>query len=351
MTVRFEKVSYRYPGGAAGVFDIDLEIGEGELLAVIGASGSGKTTLLRLLSGFVLPDSGRILVDGKDITGLAPERRELGVVFQNYALFPHMTLRDNVAYALKLRGMAKAERRAKAGDMLRRVGLAGMEERLPAALSGGQQQRVALSRALVFSPRALLLDEPLSALDAGIRLEMRAEIRHVQQSARISTLHVTHDQEEAFSIADRVAIMRDGRLIQVAAPKELYDRPVNRTVAAFVGQANLWDGTVRETGLVEAPFGRLACDTQDHAPGTAVTILVRPERIFPTPFASAPNSFTGRPASEQFLGPIRRIELSLGPVIVKVETHIRDEVQAVSIPPEAIRLLPADEQAANKLRT
>ncbi|MDH2329067.1 ABC transporter ATP-binding protein [Cereibacter sp. SYSU M97828] len=339
MSIQFEDVSYSYPGGGAGVSQIDLSIGDGELVALIGASGSGKTTLLKLLAGFCTPDKGRIRVNGKPMASLPPEDRALGIVFQNYALFPHMTVRDNVAYPLRLRRVPRARRAKMADDVLDRVGLAGFGTRLPAALSGGQQQRVALARALVFSPGALLLDEPLSALDANIRLQMRGEIRRAQQAAGISALHVTHDQEEAFSIADRVAVMRAGRIVQIGTPQDLYDRPVDRELAAFVGQANLWDGRVAAAGRIATGFGELSCDTAGFAEGASVTVCVRPERILPDPEAGMPNTFRAAPTATEFLGPIRRITMQAGPTSLMIETHRRTTGDAFAIPPEAIRLL------------
>lgn len=353
MTVSFQNVSYRYPGTDAGVDDISLEIAPGEFLAVIGPSGSGKSTLLKLLAGFVAPDSGQILVEGRDVAGLAPHRRQLGIVFQSYALFPHMSVWQNVAYPLKVRGVAKAERRRRAEDALARVGLAAQAERSPTTLSGGQQQRVALARALVFSPSALLLDEPLSALDAALRHGMRDEIIRVQREANIATLHVTHDQEEALSMADRVAVMHGGRLLQVAPPRDLYDRPVNRTVAAFVGQANLWDGRVTGEDTVSTTIGELRCDTTGARTGEAVTVLVRPEQVIPletAPAQASPNVFAGPITQDRFLGAVRRFDLTVAGGVVKVETNLRGAVTAVSIPPHAVRLLPADRAGASDER-
>lgn len=353
MAVRFESVSYRYPSGGAGVFDIDLEIGMGELLAVIGPSGSGKSTLLKLLAGFLTPDKGRILIDGEDITHLPPHRRALGVVFQSYALFPHMTAWQNVAYPLKVRGIGKEDRRKKALTALERVGLGGFAERVPPTLSGGQQQRVALARALVFEPRALLLDEPLSALDAALRGEMRDEIVRVQKEAGITTLHVTHDQEEALSMAQRVAVMHSGRLMQVADPVTLYDRPANKTVAAFVGHANLWPATVSAPGEITTDFGTLLCPTDGFAAGSSVTALVRPENVLPVhdgeAAAAGPNMFSGRIVHDRFLGALRRYDLDLGRGVIRGETANRDSIAAVVIPPEAIRLLPS-EQSVSRTR-
>jgi putative spermidine/putrescine transport system ATP-binding protein len=342
MTLRYENVSFTYPGTQTGVFDISLEIGRGELLAIIGASGSGKSTILKLLAGFVKPDAGKVLIDGSDVSRDAPEARRLGVVFQSYALFPHMRLWENVAYPLKVRGIAKADRRKRAADMLTRVGMASRVDDFPSALSGGQQQRVALARALVFEPRGLLLDEPLSALDAGLRVEMRDEILRVQRSAGIATLLVTHDQEEALSIADKVAVMRDGRLVQVGTPRELYETPVNADVAAFVGQSNLWRGTVVGPGRVETALGPLDCETGGRSAGEAVTVFVRPERIEPVTGAAAAGAgrFSGVVSADRYLGPVRRIDLAVPGGTIRLETHLREEVTAVSIPPQAVRLLP-----------
>ncbi|WP_372026177.1 ABC transporter ATP-binding protein [Tistrella mobilis] len=341
MSVHFDAVSFRYPSGGAGVSDIDLEIGDGELLAVIGPSGSGKTTLLRLLSGFVVPDRGRILIDGRDVARVPVKDRALGVVFQAYALFPHMTAAENVAYPLKLRGVDRATRMARASEALEKVGLGGFAHRQPASLSGGQQQRVALARALVFGPRALLLDEPLSALDAGLRAGMRDEILRVQRAAGIATLFVTHDQEEALSMADRVAVLKDGRLLQVDTPRGLYERPVDATVAGFVGHANLWPGRVTAAGLVETAIGPIRTATGGFAPGDAVTVMVRPEEVSAEPAADAANRFAGRIAADRFLGNLRRLDLEVPGGLVKVETRRRDAIDTVAIAPEAVRLLPA----------
>lgn len=345
MTIKYEDVSFTYPGATTGIFDLSLEIGRGELLAIIGASGSGKSTVLKLLAGFVSPNKGRILIDGHNVSLLSPEARRLGVVFQNYALFPHMRLWENVAYALKVRGVAKAERRSRAIDMLKRVGMGHRADDVPAALSGGQQQRVALARALVFEPRGLLLDEPLSALDASLRVEMRDEILRVQRASGIATLLVTHDQEEALSIADKIAVMRDGRLIQLGTPQDLYERPANAYVAGFVGQSNLWKGKIAAGGLVVTKIGPLRCDTSGHTPGDEVTVFVRPERILPasdnTPRDSA-SHFSGKVVADRYLGPVRRLDLDVPGGLVRLETHLRDAVTCVRVPVDAVRLLPAN---------
>jgi putative spermidine/putrescine transport system ATP-binding protein len=316
---------------------------DGEFLAVIGPSGSGKTTVLKLLAGFVKPEHGRILVDGIDVAGLPPHRRDLGVVFQSYALFPHMPAWQNVAYPLKVRGADHRTRYGKAMQALARVGLEGIADKSPGEMSGGQQQRVALARALVFEPRALLLDEPLSALDASLRAELRDEILRVQREAGIATLHVTHDQEEALSIADRVAVMTAGRILQIDDPVTLYDRPADRTVASFVGHANLWDGTVADARTVTTPIGALVCDAGGWNQGDPASVLVRPEHVRPTTGADGTpngvNEFAGTVVHDRFLGSLRHFDLAVGGGMIRAETNFRGPVSRVSIPPESIRLL------------
>jgi putative spermidine/putrescine transport system ATP-binding protein len=342
VTVRLERLSYRYPGSAAGVADVDLEIGPGEFVAVIGPSGCGKTTLLKLVAGFLSPTAGRVLLDGRDATRVAPKDRGLGVVFQSYALFPHMTAAENVAYPLKVRGVPAKARFARAAEALASVGLADRSADRPGALSGGQQQRVALARALVFRPRALLLDEPLSALDAALRLGMRDEILRLQRAHGIATLHITHDQEEALSMADRVAVMGRGRLLQVATPEELYARPASRAVAAFVGHANLWDGTAAGPDAVDTPVGRLRTRPHGLPDGSPATVLVRPERVRPGPAPDGVNSLAGRIARDRFLGAVRRYDLAVGGGTVAVETPAGAPSAEVHLPPDAVQVLPPD---------
>lgn len=339
--LQLDNVSFRFPGTDVGVRGVSLDVNAGELVAVIGASGSGKTTLLNLFAGFLTPDQGRIIIDGKTVSAMPPEKRNLGIVFQSYGLFPHMRAWENVAYPLKVRGIALAERRARALDALGRVGMGNRIENGPRELSGGQQQRVALARALVFKPKGLLLDEPLSALDANLRVEMRDEILRVQRAAGIATLLVTHDQEEALSIADRVAVMRDGELVQVAPPRDLYDAPADEETARFVGEANLWRGTVVAQGQMRTAIGNLACDTRGHANGAIVVALVRPENVVPITAAdtTAPNVFSGPVAADRFLGSVRRLDFKIGDDFIRLETRIRDAISGVSIPPDAIRLL------------
>lgn len=337
MSIDVENVSYQYGPGAGGVNDISLSVEPGEFCAVIGPSGCGKSTLLKLIAGFLEPTAGTIRLGGEPVAGLPPRARDLGVVFQNYALFPHMSACDNVAYPLKLRGVGKIERRRLAGEALERAGLAGFGDRRPGALSGGQQQRVALARALIFKPRALLLDEPLSALDAAYRGAMRDEIRSVQRANNIATLHVTHDQEEALSIADKVAVFNNGKLLQVAAPTEIYDRPANRFVAGFVGAANLLEGTVQGDRSVATDIGPLACDTRGHQLGARVTVCFRPEALKRD--TQGPNVLVGQVVRDRFLGSIRRLDFAINGGVLLADTDWRGEVNSLSLPPEAIRLI------------
>jgi len=226
-------------GAVRAVAGVDLDVREGEFLTVLGPSGSGKTTVLRLVAGFLPLTAGRILLAGRDVSGMTPAERGIGMVFQSYALFPHLTARDNVAYGLKVRKWRKPERYARAEEMLRVVGLEGMEGRLPSELSGGQQQRVALARALAFEPGLLLMDEPLGALDRELRVHMAGELRRIQQELKTTVMYVTHDREEALTLSDRIAVMRAGTLEAVGTPQGLYNRPETRFVASFFGGHNL----------------------------------------------------------------------------------------------------------------
>ena len=335
-----QDVAYAYPGSGFRVDGLDLAVGRGELVAVIGASGSGKSTVLKLAAGFLAPARGRIVIDGADVTEAPPRMRDLGVVFQAYALFPHMTALENVAYPLKVRGVDARGRREQAMRMLELVGLATLAGRRPDQLSGGQQQRVALARALVFRPRALLLDEPLSALDAALRGEMRDEIRRLQREHAIATLHVTHDQEEALSMADRVVVMREGRIEQAGTPRQLYEAPRTRWVASFVGRANLWDGAVRETAAVETPIGVLCAGALRAAVGSRVTILVRPENVRLGAAADGVNTFRGRLVRDRFLGATRRYDLEVAGGTIIGETSEAAAVDVVHIPPDRVQVIP-----------
>ncbi|HBV00368.1 MULTISPECIES: ABC transporter ATP-binding protein [Thalassospira] len=348
MTIRFENVTYRYADGKGGLTDINFDVKTGELLAVIGPSGSGKSTLLKLLAGFMDPQQGRIEISGRDMKGVAARHRDLGIVFQSYALFPHMTVLENIAYPLQLRRVARDERIERACKALQEVGLAHAGDRLPATLSGGQQQRVALARALVYQPKALLLDEPLSALDASLRGEMRDLITHIQRTANIAAILVTHDQEEALSMADRVAVIHEGSLLQLAAPRDLYDNPVDKTVAAFVGKANLWPGKVLCPNRVLTELGEVVCNAEDWQVGASVTLLVRPEAVMPVISAHSAaeggthhsvNYFQGDLVQDRFLGAVRRYDIALGDQIITGETGYRGTVAGVSIAPDQVRIL------------
>src|SRR5215468_3209486 len=234
-------------GGAVAVDDLSIEIGEGELVSLLGPSGCGKTTTLRSIAGFVEPDAGQILFDGVDITALPPERRNIGMVFQNYALFPHMTVRENLRFGLEMRRVPRNEMTNRIDQVLDTVQLTGLDGRYPRELSGGQQQRVALARGLVIEPAVLLLDEPLANLDAKLREEMRFFIRSLQRRVGITTMYVTHDQAEAMVISDRIVVMFDGAIAQIGSAGDIYDRPASRRVASFIGLSNFIDGTVAGT--------------------------------------------------------------------------------------------------------
>jgi putative spermidine/putrescine transport system ATP-binding protein len=339
--VALERVTYYYPGTQAGVTDITLDIAPGELVVCLGPSGCGKTTLLRLIAGFVKPDTGVIRLNGEDVRALPTRSRECGVVFQAYALFPHMRVWENVAYPLRVREVGLDDRRRRAADMLELVGLTGLSDRLPAQLSGGQQQRVALARALVFGPRALLLDEPLSALDAGTRAAMREEIRRIQRAQNIATLLITHDQDEALSLADRIVLMNEGRIVQSGSPHEIYDRPADAFVAGFVGRANLLDARVIDAQTVDTPIGRLLTSPHGRAVGSALHVLVRPERIEVASARTGENVFAARVLRDRFFGATRQLEIAAGNGRLEIETAMRDDVANVRVPREAIQFLNA----------
>jgi putative spermidine/putrescine transport system ATP-binding protein len=258
---------------------LDLDVRPGELLALLGPSGCGKTTALRVLAGFESPDAGGVFVDGEDISGVPAHRRDIGMVFQSYSLFPHLSALDNVAFGLRMRGVNATARRARAAELLDLIGLPQHGDRYPHELSGGQQQRIALARALALRPRVLLLDEPLSALDAKVRVQLREEIRNLQRELGITTLFVTHDQEEALSIADRVAVLRGGRLEQCAAPSDLYDRPTSAFVAEFVGTMNRIPGRSGAAGDGVEVLGQRLPVLGAAPSGLAVDVLVRPESV------------------------------------------------------------------------
>ncbi|MCV3737345.1 ABC transporter ATP-binding protein [Rhizobium sp. TRM96647] len=269
----------KHYGSSVAVENMSMHISPGELVALLGPSGCGKTTTLRMIGGFVDITSGRISVGGRDVTALPPNRRNMGFVFQNYALFPHMTVAENVAFGLEMRKLSKSDISGKVAQALARVRLSSFADRLPKQLSGGQQQRVALARALVIEPDVLLLDEPLSNLDATLRQEMKIEIRQLQQSLGLTTIFVTHDQDEAMSTADRMVLMRQGRVEQVGAPDEIYDQPASRFAAEFMGIPNLLPGRMNGPGRFELEDGTTVhLDGQKRYHGSCVLAL-RPESI------------------------------------------------------------------------
>jgi iron(III) transport system ATP-binding protein len=311
MKITLRAVVKRF-GSVTAVDRATLDVGDGELFTLLGPSGCGKTTLLRLIAGFYAADEGEVWFGERRVDGLAPYQRNIGMVFQNYALWPHMTVRANVTYGLRLRKLGRVEIAARLAAGLAKVNLAGLEDRYPGQLSGGQQQRVALARALVLNPDILLLDEPLSNLDAKIRVQVRAEIRKLQRALGITTIYVTHDQEEALSLSDRVAVMRDGRVLQVARPKELYERPVNRFVADFVGTNNFLAGVCRDRSarglLVETAIGLVAArPAATVAPGGRCVLAIRPENL--ALGGAAENRFEGRVVLPSYLGNTLRYDV------------------------------------------
>ena len=292
---------------------IDISLGEGEFLSLLGPSGCGKTTALRLVAGFDRPNAGRIVIEGKDLAGVAPNKRDMGMVFQAYSLFPNMTARQNVEFGLKIRGRDKADRTKRVDDLLELVGLGHAGDRYPHQLSGGMQQRVALARALAIEPRVLLLDEPLSALDAKVRVQLREEIRRIQLELGITTLYVTHDQEEALAISDHVAVMYAGVIEQMGTPSEMYTAPKTPFVAEFIGTMNRLSGTVVGDGEVEHAGMRLTVHAaRGRRQGEKVLVLIRPEslELEAATNGAAANSFTGEVITQTFLGPVTRLKVS-----------------------------------------
>jgi len=304
VAVVFEEM-HRWYGPVHALNGLSIDIAPGELIALLGPSGCGKTTALRALGGLDVVDQGRILVDGKEMTHVPANKRNMGIVFQAYSLFPNMTARDNVGYGLRLRGMDGAARKKKAEETLELVGLGQQADRYPHQMSGGQQQRIALARALAIQPSVLLLDEPLSALDAKVRRQLREEIRRIQIMIGITTLFVTHDQEEALAMGDRVGVMSAGRLEQIGPPTELYDRPRTRFVAEFVGLTNRIDGRA-SGGVVEVLGTRVPLLEGSEMSGT-VKALVRPENVRLTPEDGAP----AHVLAVSFLGSLARAQVAL----------------------------------------
>jgi ABC-type Fe3+/spermidine/putrescine transport system ATPase subunit len=316
-------------GRVKAVQDVSLDIRAGEFFSLLGASGSGKTTLLRLIAGFEGVTSGKILIDGQEMQEMPPHLRPINMVFQNYAIFPHLNVRDNIAYGLRRLRLPRARQAEMVAEMLEMIALPGFGERRAGQLSGGQQQRVALARALILKPKVLLLDEPLGALDKHLREQMQLELRGLQQRLGITFLLVTHDQEEAFTLSDRVAVMADGQVIQVDTPARLYDRPKSRQVAGFVGTMNFFDGVVQGQGtgatVQISELGSLALDMPDpgRTDGAGVLVAIRPENL--TLHAARPSGATveGRLVARQYLG---------GRQLLHVQVAGRDAPVAIAAP-------------------
>src|SRR5690349_14853167 len=316
--LRIERVVKRF-GSFRAVDQLSLDIRAGEFFALLGPSGCGKTTLLRMLAGFETPDEGRILLAGNDIAHVLPHERPVNMMFQNYALFPHLSVRDNIAFGLKRAGMARADLDARVAEMVTLVKLGGLEQRKPDQLSGGQRQRVALARSLARRPQVLLLDEPLAALDKKLRESTQAELLEVQRRLGMTFIIVTHDQDEAMTVADRIGVMNQGRLVQVAPPRTLYEAPNSRWVAGFVGDINMIEGQVtsRENGLVTvaAPeAGHIVA--AGHATASSVCIAIRPEKIILAPthggvMPGKTNTFGATLREVNYLGGVSMIRLTL----------------------------------------
>ena len=340
MSLEFENVTYHYPGTAQGLNSLTLSVNTGELVAVIGPSGSGKSTLLKLVSGLTTGHSGSIKLDGQELTHTPVHRRNIGMVFQNYALFPHLNVLDNISYGLKLRKVAKDVRDSKAQALLDAVGMSAFAGRAVSQLSGGQQQRVALARALAIDPKALLLDEPLAALDASIRGQLRDQIREIQKRFNATTLLVTHDQEEALVMADRVAVLKDGHLLQLATPKDIYERPISTAVARFVGLSTIFKGEVVAQDLVSVGFSQLAVPTQKRAIGQAVYALIRPEHVQVRPPEGVVNRLNGHVGAQRYLGSLSRFDFHIEGADQAVLCEARTMPEhAIAIAPEHICLL------------
>lgn len=321
--LRIEKLVKTF-GTNTVVKGVDLGFEKGEFVSLLGPSGCGKTTILRMVAGFEEPNSGRILVEGKDITGLNPNQRKIGMVFQAYALFPNMNVADNIGFGLKIAGMPKAQREARVEEMLKLIGLSGYGKRFPFELSGGQQQRVALARALAPSPRMLLLDEPLSALDAKIRVSLREQIREIQRELGITTIFVTHDQEEALSISDRIVVLSQGNVEQVGKPFEIYNRPATRFVATFVGTLNTINARVTDaaarTVTIGATTATIPALPAGAKAGDTVALTMRPEAVALANGIDRDIMLEGKVSEVHFLGSVIRLKVDLGDNVVSLDT-------------------------------
>jgi iron(III) transport system ATP-binding protein len=355
ISIQINQLTKRF-GDVVALRQLSLRIEPGELFFLLGPSGCGKTTLLRSMAGFYIPEEGQVLFGEEDVTRLEPHKRNTGMMFQSYALWPHMTVAQNVAFGLEERKVPRPEIKRRVGEALESVRMGAYAERKPNQLSGGQQQRVALARALVIRPRCLLLDEPLSNLDAKLRLEMRAEIRRVCKEFKLTTVYVTHDQKEALSISDRMAILDHGRVLQVGGPREVYRRPRCRTVADFIGETDFIPGRVVETGadggaVVDTAIGRFQGVLGDPgarpAAGAEVTLSVRPECWSLSRAAAPVNCVRGRIGEAVYLGEIAQYDLVAGGLDLKIlelnprflDHSNRGEVFASAAPEDVVVLV------------
>ena len=314
--IQFRQVTKRYGGANAPLIvkGIDFTVPKGTLTTILGPSGCGKTTTLRMIAGLESPSGGQILIDGRDVTSLGPSERNVSMVFQSYALFPHMTVLDNVGYGLSVSGLPKAEIAERARAAMSTVGLVGMDTRLPSELSGGQQQRVALARALVIEPAVLLFDEPLSNLDARLRRSMREEIRSLQQRLGLTVAYVTHDQSEALAVSDQIIVMDAGQIAQAGAPQDLYERPASAFVAGFMGEAMLFDGVSEADGSVR--FGPIRLQPRHRLPPGPVKAAIRPEAWSIGPREAG--GLGGELLKQAYLGSFQEltVQTELGPIFV-----------------------------------
>ena len=333
--VRLDRVSKRYAGAAADAYAVDgitLDIAQGEFFSLLGPSGCGKTTLLRMTGGFADPTAGSVLLDGEDVTGLPPDKRNVNTVFQSYALFDHLSLADNVAFGLKRKGIARAEIRRRVADMLDLVQLGHLPDRKPPTLSGGQRQRVALARALVNRPQVLLLDEPLAALDLKLRRQMQVELKQIQREVGITFVFVTHDQDEALTMSDRLAVMNEGRVEQCGTPEDVYERPTSGFVASFMGTSNLVAGTYRAGEVVPDEGGPAlpVGPRSDVADGSRVSLSIRPEKIWLSDFEPGMAKLSGIVRETVYSGPTTTYFIELAPgvtVSVLEQNTIRSRME------------------------
>ncbi|MGV0593124.1 ABC transporter ATP-binding protein [Mycolicibacterium vulneris] len=340
-------------GSEKAVDAIDLDARPGEFLTLLGPSGSGKTTTLNMIAGFVDVTEGELLIDGRPVADLPPYRRDIGMVFQHYALFPHMTVVDNVEYPLRQRKMAKALRREKVTAALRTVGLDGYGKRMPKELSGGQQQRVAFARAMVYEPRVLLMDEPLGALDKKLRDSLQLEIKRIHGELGTTFVYVTHDQDEALVLSDRIAVFNKARIEQIGSPTDLYEHPQSIFVARFLGESSLFYGKLEDECIVNAYGRRIVAAQGESARGDSVAVVVRPERIRIVTGDTEPaavNAVPGTVIQEIYLGSSRKVEVSLPDGTVALVRESADSITPteagqqvwLTFDPEVATILPAD---------